>query len=549
MKLFYNYVLKFMPYMLVAIAVSGCVKKMELDNIAKPHWTPGVAVPLINSTLSLKDIMNTQDSIQYLEEDANGFLTIYYRDSLFSVNASEFINIPSQDTTLKFGITDQDSLDLDMIGEVTVSTQDDYKLLFPLDAADDTLKIDTIQLRGGYFSYSFSVDFKNPVNIIFKVPSIRNAQGVALQDTFDFNYSQTGYVPIIQGNTIDVTGYTFDLSNAGTTTNTLKVEYTVQLIDSGYSITKEDSIIIDIDLSNIQFGFLNGYLGQHEFTFDPDTVDLTVYQSSLEGQFSLVDPKINIYLYNYFGMPVRVQFDALKAVKDGNELDIEYGTANPIIEFNQPDNIGDYATTVVELNNNTSNITDVIEMSPDYIIYDITGLSNHEGPNANTNFLSYDSKFNIELEVELPLWGTASGFVLMDTASLNLEESIDQLESLEFKLNIENGFPLDVGIQVYFADENYQYIDSLFFTDAQDPFYPLIASAMVGPDGLVTAPTLKTSYATLTNNAISNLENVKYVLIKGRLNTTNNGNTDVKVYSHYQIGVKMGLKAQLDVQP
>jgi hypothetical protein len=118
---------------------------------------------------------------------------------------------------------------------------------------------------------------------------------------------------------------------------------------------------------------------------------------------------------------------------------------------------------------------------------------------------------------------------------------VNKLEWVLFKINSDNGFPIDAVQQIYFADSAYQVIDSLLI-----PMQQTLSSAPVGspPDYKVIAPTHKYTETRIEKDRIARLDKVKNLLIYSHLATTNNGADTVKIYSDYNVDIKIGVQAQ-----
>jgi len=171
-------------------------------------------------------------------------------------------------------------------------------------------------------------------------------------------------------------------------------------------------------------------------------------------------------------------------------------------------------------------------------------LSNPAGP-THQNFVIDTSRFKVDMEIDLPLYGTAKDFAMMDTIPFTLDQSIpDNIESALFRIYNSNGFPFEVNMQAYFTDTLYNKIDSLII-----PNQLLLQSAVVNATtGLVTSPTVKTYDASVSKARFMNLITAKarFVLLKAVAATANGGNPPpVKVYATYRLDVKLGLQVQV----
>ncbi len=175
------------------------------------------------------------------------------------------------------------------------------------------------------------------------------------------------------------------------------------------------------------------------------------------------------------------------------------------------------------------------------MIYKINSLTNPSGA-TNSNFVIDSSRFKVDLEIELPLYGTAKDFEMVDTLGFTFKESISEdVESVLFRSYTSNGFPVDIDLQVYFTDSAYVKLDSMVI-----PNQLIIASATVNPlTGIVTAPYTKIYDATFTKARLENLKKVKHMILDAEAATYNGGTTDVKIYSDYRLDVKFGLQLQI----
>ena len=196
-----------------------------------------------------------------------------------------------------------------------------------------------------------------------------------------------------------------------------------------------------------------------------------------------------------------------------------------------------------------SNIKDFIQINPKYIFYSVQADVN-PGSTVPTFFVLDTSEFSVELEVELPLYGTANVVSLGDTIPFELglnDPSGSELVVTEaiFMVNTYNDFPVDAEMQLLFMDSNQVVIDSLFHNGQS----LILKGASVGP-----APALRTSTPThavtevfVDRARLDNLGRAREMIVRGSLTTSNEGLDLVKVYQDYEIEVKLGVKAKLQI--
>jgi len=304
---------------------------------------------------------------------------------------------------------------------------------------------------------------------------------------------------------------------------------------------------ISIDQAYVKMAGLFGNLNQQSINVPIDTVKLGIFTSSLGGQFMVDNPKIKLFFRNSFGIPASVNATTLAGHSSINPPYVVplTGTGLPHPFFiNAPTmtQIGQDITTMLELNQSNSNISSVFNLLPSDIHYAMDVLLNPNTPIAS-NFVLKDSKLVIDVDVEVPLSGSASGFTLQDTIDFSLD-TIDNVESMKFKFNLLNGFPINAYMQVYLADSNHVVLDSLL-----QPMQRVIAAGITGPapDYKVTTPTRKITEVTLDKSRLEKIFRTKYLILKAEVETANGGTTTVKIYSDYFIDVKIGTRTQLKV--
>ncbi len=295
----------------------------------------------------------------------------------------------------------------------------------------------------------------------------------------------------------------------------------------------------------MRFSNVKGYFGQNSMGISGDTVLLKLFQNSTAGFFELVNPKIKFLADNSFGFPIRLNFSNLKTIdiSNGNEAVL---TGFPTV-FNiaGASSMGQSALSDFELNtSNTNNLSTVVSSVPKYFVFSANAQSNPNGNVAPLNFMTEDSKLKIRTEVELPLEGSAYGFELKDTVEFNFNEDVSQLETVMFRLNIDNGFPVELKSQIVFLDENYLPVFTVFNTPES-----LVLSALVNSSGRVNKRTQKITDIHLNASQIALLPNVKHLLIKAVSQTLNGPSGQVvKLYDDYTLKLKLGLQVQGKIQ-
>jgi len=144
------------------------------------------------------------------------------------------------------------------------------------------------------------------------------------------------------------------------------------------------------------------------------------------------------------------------------------------------------------------------------------------------------------MEVKLPLYGTATDFLLRDTVNFNYA-NMQNVQSLTIRTSITNGFPLEALWQIYFTDENYTCLDSLVTSNP----ITMPSATVDGVTGRVVSPSISTTDNTLDRAHILKIMNAKKLIIKAVASSTNHGGQNVKIFSDYTFDVTLGAIAKV----
>ncbi|MBN1415836.1 MAG: hypothetical protein JW973_12100 [Bacteroidales bacterium] len=121
-----------------------------------------------------------------------------------------------------------------------------------------------------------------------------------------------------------------------------------------------------------------------------------------------------------------------------------------------------------------------------------------------------------------------------------ITENLDIIEAIMFRLIISNGYPTGALTQVYFADGDNVYVDSLF---ADGPY--LIPPAAVDNEGIVTAPYEEIRDVYMSPYLINHLEDIRLIIIESTIFTTRPDILHVKFYSHYCFNLHIAVRIRL----
>ena len=537
---------KISSLLIVAILIStlqSCVKdNFQFNKIAEIKWDPNVAAPLVYGSLSIKDILNKSNAPNFIIEAGDHSLTLVYKGNLFSLDASNLVNLPDQ--TFPFSASVGTGL------PIPFTTGNNFMGSYSQTVSFGTggPSIDSITFKTGILAFSFNSDLHNSGTIKITIPSAKK-NGVVFSNTLPLNY--TGAVPIVASANYDLTGYNFDMTSGGAPDNQFIINYDVTINGSATAPGGAEQVAVSLSMNNMLFSKIFGDIGQQNLSIATDTIDLSIFTNSVAGggSFTLANPSVKITLSNSFGVPIGAHLSTFEGYNPGVNFYPITGFPDPLPipspTFTPINQVGQTLVDSFQLDKTNSNIVTILNNTPKQIIYKVDAKSNPAGATHN-NFILDTSHFKIDVEFDLPLYGTAKNFMLVDTTAFSFSQNIpDQVESGIIRTYNANGFPMDIDLQVYFVDSLYTKLDSLVII----PNFILLKSGVVNlTTGRVTSPTETIYDATFDKTRLQKLKNATKIIIHAIASTTNAGTTDVKIYSDYKLDVKLGVQLQLHIQ-
>ncbi|MBX7124532.1 MAG: hypothetical protein K1X47_02480 [Cyclobacteriaceae bacterium] len=510
--------------LLGALVLGSCSFNSGDYDVKGVEATPTVAVPLAFGSLSVQDLLNEADST-YIKVKPDGLVFINYDQELATQSIHDLIDIPNiANLTTVLNVPG---------GNYPPSSSDVTSTAVSrvVDMGINPEQLTEISFTGGLLNYNMNLSPSNP-NFLFAVQiSIPEFQSKTTGQGLLQTVSNTG--------TIDLSGYVF--KSAAPNKFNLTLTLIIRKNTNSVNVANGSQLSVGLSFTGMKFGYIKGFFGDQVANPAAQTLDIGAFGTSLlnGATVSFAAPVVSLNVVNDYGVPLQVVFNKLEARKPGSVLPMQTTPASPIT-VNSPAQLGQSATTSVTVNN----VNALLDFAPTQFYYDVTGHIN-AGLSSGTNFMADTSKMHVNLHVEVPLYGKASGIVLADTVAIDLG-SIDQskVETAALKTLVNNQLPLNVAVQVYLTDANYVLLDSLL-TPAQSSIIP---ASTVNASGELQSAGQSDQLIQLDKDKVAKLFTAKYVIVKGRLSTSKDagGNqVNVKFLTSYKLDVKLGLQAGL----
>lgn len=496
----------------VALSAAGCNQFNELEDIATVDYQAEYAIPIVNTSLSLEDILTKLDDRTTLVVDPDGLIRLQYSgEVLRQTSADVFSNIN------------------ETIGNIPFIPITSKHQPLPF-SSPDGLQMDRLDLKTGSFFYTAQND--HPFAVKFTISSEQvTKNGVPLELTGNLSaYSGSGDKPIATNlfSPASLADYQIVPQN-----DTVYIDY--QALDPQGNPVDLSTVVIRIQ--DLDFYYVEGYLGNQIYEGGRDTIFIDFFDQWTQGDVYFAEPRITLNIENSFGIPTRSIFEVFNVFTVRDEvLPIESTFIDEGIDFPYPSlaerglvKEGQFVFT-----KDNSNIDQVLGAGPIAVDYEVNALTNPDQLTDIRGFIAEDSYYNVRIDVDLPLYGQANNFLARDTFALDFS-TFQTVTAAEFKLVTENGMPLSVDIQGYFMDENGQILDSLLQQQER-----VIAAAPVDPDGVVTESTKETKFIDIDEVRFEQLRHAKELLIVAAFSTVNDGQVPVKVLEGQSTDIRLG---------
>ncbi len=535
-------------FFILFLSFSSCIKdNFDFDKWDKEiNYEAGFAAPAVWGNLSFTDALERFDSTGLLIKNDEGYVSMQYKTRVSSAAVQEIIYLNDQTASGSIPSVIFNFSGFDQSGDTishTISQNVPFTMFNP------EAEIDSILLKSGIADIRTTSTYGHSAKLYVTFPSItKNGQAF----TRTFTYVPGGGSVHDLGN--DFAGYKIDLTQTAANFNEIPIELKLTLFFSGNDAPNTGSIDFSIDMKDMTYKTMHGYFGLNTLFFESDTINISLFNTddwTIE-RYRFEDPKLEVFYTNSYGVPSQFYFTHMMAASavDGTEYSIiDYGVGLPIGESNPYDisystNYGDVMIDSLKLSRNNSNINDIVNKRPKWIQFKAKATTNPAG-NSHNNFVADNSKIDVEVVMEFPLWGYIYNFDLRDTLDIDLTDLFSEDNPITralLRTEFNNGFPVEAISQIYITDKYYNILDSVFTAGPEQ----LIGPAKVDANGKVTDFTQKITKIEYDLDRLEKVRGGKYIILRVHGYTTDAANDKVvKIYTDYQIKFDIGFEVDV----
>ncbi|HYX08991.1 MAG TPA: hypothetical protein VE912_19825, partial [Bacteroidales bacterium] len=415
------------------ILLHSCVKEtFDVNKLnTSTEFTPGAASPVGYLNLDLHSLVKGSPNGS-LRPDANGLLTFYYSSNLYSVPGNEF------------PVFRQVHYEGTFINDTPQS----------LNSGAVFKKADTIYLPG--LTEAGSDQIINKIeNVIFTVDANSNASKkaggtISVQfptvtrngSPFENDFALTGAMEYR-----DDSKYNINLTKNDPQNNLLP--FIIETTDTLHETINPGETISEfsLDFNIVSWEVVYGYLGQHDIDLGQNYFVVDFYQPIPAGSFHFEDPRLKIITENSYGIPMDVSFNTISFATRYERNRQLTGSGVPDeqnpwpIAYPSADKPGTLVKDSIEINNNNSNLADILDQVPERMTFSAKASTNPDGDTVE-NSVTPESKASAKVNLVLPLFGYTRNLAMADTFAFQLDDfnlyRQKEINQVIFKFNFKN---------------------------------------------------------------------------------------------------------------
>ena len=429
--------------MVTIIFFAGCKKEENTS------WDSDLVIPLAYGSVGIGDIV--ADSL--IVADDNQLWHLMLNENLTDFDLDSLVSMP--DTVIR------ESFVVPIIGGP-----------FPIpngqeiinQEENNLIRVNNVELReviveSGTMEYSIKSYINGYLTCTYEIPGVSlNDESVVIQTT---TQPSDGTIPYAYHGSIDLSGYTFDLTGAtGFMFNRMYTHLTISTaVDAPTQalISGNDSVVVELKFVDPVIKYARGFFGEQHYVLD-ESIDFSDNIDFPSGLLNLDQVVMNFNLTNYVGADARIHFSSLYDFNSETNAQVELAHGplyQPINLTRAYDQNGTVVPTQVsfEMNHSNSNIDEFLENLPNLIHLDADVTINPLGDVSDGNDFVYTAQtLDAEMTLDVPLNIGMYNLRFVDT--LNIGSTVELAADGHLYLKVDNWFPFTATCDAFLINEN-----------------------------------------------------------------------------------------------
>lgn len=530
--------------------ITSCDVSYITDNeVDEFEWDGQLKIPLGFINYNVSEIFSDLGSEDFTSSSTEEF-SFSYTESFSSQNNDAF-NVGIADQTIEDEITvttalgsalSNSGVNLPYTIPIEIAPGIPHPLINTFSSSQQTVKklelsqeLTEVLLHEGTLVISLNSNSNSNKSVTIELPSfIKKSDQSVFRETIQL--SGTGQDRI----TVNLNEYTLDLTNDGTetakTTNTIVANIDVDFtFAAGNVISQNDNLSYNITLSGLSYEAIFGDFKQEALNVSASSIDLgDFFDNFSDADIDFENIQMEINITNDFGFPIGLDLSSIKGIGGASSTSLTYtGSSIPnALIINEVESFGDDAkVTSVTLNNENSNIEQLLKEKPTSLQFNLSGSVNPlNAGGTNSNFYASD---NTGLTADIK--------ISFDEISLTKEiefdgSSLEKLNSAKLIASVANKIPLGGDITLDFKNASGQLVNRENIS--------LFTAADVNVQGESDGIAKNTiSTIDLTSTSIKSISSAETITVKVTLVLPDSADNSVILKGTDEMNITVGIEA------
>lgn len=537
-----NYLTTIKSYLVIAlgmILLGSCNldNLPNLDNTYLPNYEGSVALLLVNDTVNIREILEETitDTSTYDITAEERIIFSYEIETDYELG-SEFVEINS----FEDGASIPSPIKSFFIAPIDTFVIISHAFSFDFPTADEE-QLDSIYYKDADFTLEFISTFPYEVDYQISVPSFVNLEtgdSIAMRSVID----PSGLPPARDIGRFDLSGYRTSLVSESDS-NKFFINLDAKIfLKAGEVLSGNEFIELKLSIDGPEYDVIFGSFGKDTFDVEEQRIDLSFFEDLGGDGIVFESPRIEFNINNGFGLPTGLDFSRVYALKDSDTIHFSGSFAdNPqTINAAPVANHGEVVNTIFEINENNSNLRDLLASSPDEMVFNLSGYSNYDSDQSN--WLDTESAMDITAKVSIPMSFQINAFEYENEVELDDLSQLEGTQELTLLINTVNQLPLDGSLDLFMLDEDSVVINSV------EGSVLFSSPTQFDANGRVLEPSMGRSEITLNADQIAALIEATTLKTVIRLESYNASQDEfVEVFADYTLQLKIGIAGTVSV--
>lgn len=498
---------------LAILTMSSCDLTYFDGEIQEISWDGALAAPIGYVEYSVSELLEdvSSDDLEISSND-QGVITFLYNQEVESQGFGEAIEIDNQSFVIDLELPEEDFA----LPVAITETQEFFKELYIAPFSENNEELTKAFFDGGTIQITAKTNINSQSNIAVELPtfiSTLDDSPLSFSASFDGS-SNTEVVRVF-----DLSDFYGDFTktvSGEASYNTILMDISIELIRQiGDQFGPGSYFEFSVLLNGVETTLIYGDFKTQTISMDATSLEFDAFDAFGDGELLFADPVISMTFENSFGIPMGIDLSGISALGADGTIRLEGPITDNLQDINAPA-IGAEGTSVsslIEINNTNSNISDLISSKPSEFIVDLTVYTNPNDMDPNENFLDSNSEIQASVQVEIPMAVTFENIPMDQVIDFDLGSDLDNLSDLRINIHSTNTMPMGGSVVLEFLDGT----DTvLFATDSIDMFSP----APVDAEGKSSGAAEDSAVVEFDQGDVNLMSSAKSIRVTAYLNTT-----------------------------